>query len=323
MELVSVIIPVYNVRPYLERCVSALRNQTYKELEILLVDDGSTDGSRELLGQLEKQDPRIRVLLQPENRGVSAARNRALTAANGQWVCFCDGDDWFELTFVEKLLTCAHLENADYVFCNYQIVSDGKPPIPSGSITGMKSSSDRREIIACGPTASCTHLISMELFRSHNISYPVGCKQYEELPVIPVLAKYARRIGVVDEPLYNYYQRGNGSSASNTAEDRTNVFLTSWNCMRKALGEGYEQELVYHAAYALLYGETMKACKSGKNSRQIRELINKCEEFCPDYLRNPYIQRLSRMKLMYLIMVKYRLIPGLRLLSWIHSILVH
>lgn len=323
MELVSVVIPCFNVKPYLERCISALQTQTYQELEILTVDDGSTDGSRELLENLAKQDARIHVLFQPENRGVCAARNLALEQATGQWVCFCDGDDWFESSFVEKLLTCAHNENADYVFCNYQIVSDSKPPIVSGSVAGLKSGCDPREVIACGPTASCTHLISMELFRKHGISYPVGCKQYEELPVIPVLAKYAQRIGVVDEPLYNYYQRGDGSSASNSTEDRTEVFLASWNCMKEALGEGYEAEAAYHAAYSLLYGETMKACKAKKSNKQIRELIEKCEKICPDYMENPYISKLGRAKLLYLKLVKHRFILGLRLLSWVHGVLVH
>ena len=91
--LVSVIVPVYNVEAYLARCVASLRGQTYPDLEIILVDDGSADGSGLLCDSFAREDPRIRVIHQP-NAGVSAARNAGLEAASGAYVCFVDGDDW-------------------------------------------------------------------------------------------------------------------------------------------------------------------------------------------------------------------------------------
>ena len=114
MEKVSIIVPVYKVEAYLQRCVESLVRQTYPHVEIILVDDGSPDRSGELCDVFAKEDSRI-VVVHQENQGVSAARNRGLDAMTGDWVCFCDGDDWFELDFVEHMLKCAQEEIADYV----------------------------------------------------------------------------------------------------------------------------------------------------------------------------------------------------------------
>lgn len=321
MEKVSIIVPVYKVEAYLQRCVESLAGQTYPHVEILLVDDGSPDASGALCDRLAAGDERIMVIHQ-ENQGVSAARNHALDAMTGDWVCFCDGDDWYEPDFIEKMLKCAEQENADYIICNYQIVSDGGNPIPSGSIDGLSSGCDPRLVVACGPTSSCTHMIRRSLFDISGVRYPVGCRQYEELPVIPVLAKYASGIGVVQEALYNYYQRGDGTSASNAALESEQNFLHSWKLTQEALGEGYQAELEYHAVYALFYGEILNLCKRGEPSRKIREKIAEYEGMFPGYLENPYLSRMGRAKNIFVRLCHHRVIPGLRLLAWVHQKIV-
>ncbi len=94
MEKISVIVPVYNVAPYLKQCLDSIVNQTYRNLEIILVNDGSTDNSPEICQQYQQQDQRIRVISQ-KNAGLSAARNTGLDIATGQYVTFVDSDDWF------------------------------------------------------------------------------------------------------------------------------------------------------------------------------------------------------------------------------------
>ena len=101
---VSIIVPVYNVGRYLERTVHSLLNQTHRNVEVLLIDDGSKDDSRQVMEKLAAEDSRVVALVQPCNQGVSAARNRGLDEMTGEWVCFCDGDDWYEPAFVEKML---------------------------------------------------------------------------------------------------------------------------------------------------------------------------------------------------------------------------
>ena len=125
MPQISVIVPVYNVRDYLEKCVESVRGQTFTDWELLLVDDGSADGSGELCQTLSRTDGRIRCLSQP-NSGVSAARNAALSAAEGEYVTFLDGDDTLAPEHLDILWRLAQKEQADVTAIGMRLVrSDG------------------------------------------------------------------------------------------------------------------------------------------------------------------------------------------------------
>lgn len=321
MDKVSVIVPVYKVEGYLRRTVDSLLGQTHEDVEVILIDDGSPDGSGAICDEYAAKDARV-VVIHQENAGVSAARNTGLDAATGNWIGFCDGDDWFEPDMLEKLLACAQREQADYVICNYKIAADGRPDVISGSIDGLHSGCDPRLIIAVGPIASCSHLIRVELFDRAGVRYPVGVRQYEELPVIPVLAKYAQRIGVVQEPLYNYYQRGDGSSASNIGAGSSENFRIAHGQMVASLGADYEKEAEYHAIYALLYGELLRLCKQKASASEIRKTIKCFEERYPDYRANPYIAQMGRAKGVFLMFAHLKWVGGLRLLAWVHGRIV-
>ncbi len=112
MIKLSIIVPVYNAEEFLEKCLMSLKNQTLKDIEILLVDDGSTDNSYEICKSFEASDSRIRVFKQ-ENSGQSAARNRALSVSKGEYIAFTDSDDWVDCDFYEKLLEAAIRYGAD------------------------------------------------------------------------------------------------------------------------------------------------------------------------------------------------------------------
>lgn len=114
--LISVIIPVYNTEPYLRECMNSVLNQSYNKLEIICIDDGSTDCSFALLESYAKSDPRI-VLLHQTNSGQGKARNKGLSLANGEYIIFLDSDDWFEPDFLEGMLQKAQETNADITIC--------------------------------------------------------------------------------------------------------------------------------------------------------------------------------------------------------------
>lgn len=322
MDKVSIIVPIYNVELYLNRCINALIKQTYKNLEIILVDDGSTDTSGDICDSFAEKDSRV-IVIHQENQGVSAARNIALQAMTGQWVCFCDGDDWYLPNFVEKMLNCAQLEGADYIICDYQIVSEKRPAVISNSISNLSNGCSSRLVVACGPIASPAHMIRRELFEASGVRYPMNVKQYEELPVIPVLAKFATRIAIVNEPLYCYFQRGNGMSASNESINGEANFHNALNEMKKALGQGYDVELEYHAVYALLYGEILNLCKRRAGTSVIKKRINEYETQYPDYLRNHYVSLMPFVKRVFLCLVHKRAILSLRFFSWMHKKIVN
>lgn len=126
MPLISVIVPVYNVKPFLGRCLQSLAAQTYTPIEFLLIDDGSTDGSGALCREFAEKDSRFRCIHQ-ENAGVSAARNLGLQEAKGQWLGFCDSDDWAEPDLYETLYTLAQKNDAQVAVVSC-VVEDGSVP---------------------------------------------------------------------------------------------------------------------------------------------------------------------------------------------------
>lgn len=139
-DMVSVVIPCYNVAPYIAQTVLSIRKQTYPALEIILVDDGSRDGTGEILDRLAGQDDRIRVLHQ-ENAGVTAARLNGVRASSGQWIGFVDGDDFIEPDMIERLLRNAQEHQADISHCGYQMVFPDRVDLYYG--TGRMVMQDR------------------------------------------------------------------------------------------------------------------------------------------------------------------------------------
>lgn len=116
--MISIIVPVYNVAPYLPQCLDSLVNQTYRDLEIICVNDGSTDDSLRILREYEARDKRVKVLSR-ENRGISCSRNEALEIAQGEWTMFVDSDDWIDLNTCQSALDTALQHQADMVMWAY------------------------------------------------------------------------------------------------------------------------------------------------------------------------------------------------------------
>jgi glycosyltransferase involved in cell wall biosynthesis len=123
MEMISVIIPVFNVKDYLKDCIESVINNTYKNLEIIMIDDGSQDGSSEIIDEYAARDSRIKTI-HKENTGVSSARNAGLDIATGDYISFVDSDDFIEPQMFENLLEILRKEDADIVQCGYEKVDE-------------------------------------------------------------------------------------------------------------------------------------------------------------------------------------------------------
>ncbi len=115
--LISVIVPVYNAAPYLEKCINSIRNQTYENLEIILVNDGSSDESPSLCNAFQVQDARIKVL-HKENGGAASARKEGIKLATGDYTTYVDSDDWIEPDMYERMV--GNLQDADVVICGIE-----------------------------------------------------------------------------------------------------------------------------------------------------------------------------------------------------------
>ena len=205
-SLVSVIIPVYNVEKYFAYCMESVLRQTYRNLEIILVDDGSTDGSGRMCDEYAQLDTRVKVI-HKKNEGPSVARNVALEQMRGEYIVFVDSDDYVRLDYVEILLTYAVKDGSDMVFGNYmKIVGD----LPYSQIMPPKkhliySREDLKLFVISRkiPMYADCKLYKAVLFEK--IRFPVG-KLYEEIPTIWNVLKIVQQATYVDTALYFYRQ---------------------------------------------------------------------------------------------------------------------
>lgn len=198
--LISIIIPVYNVKRYVGKCLDSIMRQKYENLDIVVVDDGSSDDSGEICDNLVKKDERIRVF-HKKNGGLSDARNFGLKKAKGDIVAFVDGDDFVSEDYVSAMYEEMTRNNVDVVVCGYNLVKP-KKEVMSGKEAAAKLLTQQENI----DIVAWNKLYKKSLFVDNNIWFPKGKKHEDTLTTYKVLSK-ARRVVYLDEVLYCYVER--------------------------------------------------------------------------------------------------------------------
>lgn len=208
-DLVSVIVPVYNAESYLEDCIKSLVAQTYEPLEIVLVDDGSTDRSGEICWEWAQRHSRIRVLSKAHG-GQSEARNMALDVCKGKYIVFADADDYTEPGYVAYLHTLISENKADLAVCEFRFVTSGGSYLNRFADDGSVRILDQKQAlwelcddrrISCSP---CAKIFSAEAFRG--IRFPEG-HIFEDIATIYKLFLKAERVAFGSRALYHYIRR--------------------------------------------------------------------------------------------------------------------
>lgn len=220
-ELVSVIVPVYNVEKYLQECVDSVLAQTYEKFEIILVDDGSTDKSGTICDTYQKRDSRI-VVIHQENRGLSEARNAGLNRAKGEYIYFLDSDDWILSETLEKLVEKAKAESAEVVFFDAYSFEDNQPEKQTRqhymrkhsykTDTGLeifKKLQEYREYHSAVPLL----LIKKSVLERSSLKFEPGIL-YEDMIFTYALFCKAERVAYINEPFYQRRYRNNSIMTS-------------------------------------------------------------------------------------------------------------
>ena len=217
-DLITVVVPIYNVEPYLHKCVDSILNQTYKNIEIILVDDGSTDSCGEICDSYANKDKRI-IVIHKENGGLSDARNAGIEILTGKYVTFIDSDDWVEPTYVEQLYKLLAQNDADLSMCDFYCIDSDNHIYNSPATDGEVFVWNREEALSMllavnkMSTSAWAKLYKSKYFVDKGIRYPKG-KLYEDIPVTYKIVLEADKIVFGNYALYNYFIRQ--QSISNT-----------------------------------------------------------------------------------------------------------
>lgn len=215
--VISIVVPVYNVEIYLDKCIKSIVGQSYRNLEIILVDDGSTDNSLNICNFWIDKDERIKII-HKKNGGLSSARNAGIDIATGDYIAFVDSDDYIDNEFVAKLLNKMLETDSDIVCCGYYEIINGERNISNKKlICGEYTKKEALEMLIKWDIQdyAWNKLYRRSLFE--NIRYPEG-RNYEDMATTYKIFLKANKVTVIGEKLYNYLIRK--GSISNTDNNK-------------------------------------------------------------------------------------------------------
>lgn len=277
---VSIIIPVYQVEQYLERTIESVLAQTLSEKEIILVDDGSTDGSHRICDRYAEEYPGLIRVIHKENEGLGPARNTGIQAACGEYIAFLDSDDTVEPDMYERMYEKAAEDSCEIVMCDVKIiyVEEQRTVI---SECYPKTEIDPADYIANGNniTYSVNKLFQRKIWEERKYEKML----FEDIALIPSLMTIYTRIGYVKEPFYHYYRRAN--TISTTFSGQMVDIVEAYRLCIKRINPDYRDEAVYCIAKQLLWNMT--------RSRVVfqADFIEFLKEQKRYFLLNPYLEK--------------------------------
>lgn len=249
--MISVIIPVYNAEKYIKKCVESVMKQTYYDIEIILVNDGSTDGSENICKEMLQKDKRIRIFHQ-ENLGVSVARNRGIEESQGEYLIFADSDDYLKENMIEVLYRNIQMQNADYVICDYITVRENQfieseKIVPYKNYNGAEIKEVIANMIGGGKLFSS---VWRGLYKTDVIKD--NCIQFKEMKFAEDMIfnlEYlfnCNRVSVIKDKLYYYVE--NSTSALNRTKTNIREMQKIPIELHKLLGQ-YDKVKEYNKEY--------------------------------------------------------------------------
>ena len=291
MKKVSVIVPVYNVEEYLDKCLDSLVNQTLKDIEIIVVNDGTKDNSQEIVDRYVKEYPKMVFSYIKENGGLSSARNFGMKKATGEFIGFVDSDDYVEYDMYEQLYNKAKETKADIVCCQatYRYAIHGDKKIFTHPEYFGKSISKEPRILVQAKSYAWNKIYKRELW--DNFEFPV--QYFEDSAVVYNVMYTAKKIECVNLPLYNYIKERPGSITAEISPKMWDIFKSCDSILEfyrskkdwLKLKEAVEEVCIGHLKIRLLY------IYGSKNKKLTWKYYNDMKKYLrkniKDYKKNP------------------------------------
>ena len=299
MRTVSIIVPVYNAERYIDKCIQSIINQTYKNIEIILVDDGSTDNSNIICKQYEKIHDNLK-LISTENRGVSCARNTGIESSSGKYIMFVDSDDYIDNDMIEKMLQKVEENNYDLCICNYvkeyidkqiNIECFGKDQVLNNEeinhliIDIIERSDNQKEHLLAGVRGPCCKLYSKEIIDKYDIRFNNELIIGEDFIFnLDYLAKCSS-VSIINKYYYHYVTNMNSATMKYKDMCWSGIYKKIILCLITFLKcndlfeEGKERvdKLIIKYFFMCIYNEM-----SDNNTHNLKYKLNQIKYMCND-----------------------------------------
>lgn len=293
MPKVSIIVPIYNVEKYLERCINSLIGQTLDDIQIILVNDGSTDSSGKIAKEYAIKHQDKIMYLEKENGGLSDARNYGLPYATGEYIAFLDSDDYIDKEAYKAMYDKAKQENADYLECDF--IWEYPNKLKEDKRVDYKN---KKEMLAFVRVVAWNKLIKREVIEKNKLEFPKGLR-YEDVEFTYKLIPHLNKVSYIDKCFIHYTQREN--SIANVQNARTSEIFTILDNVISYYKENefykeYEDELEYNYARYLLCSSLKRICKiqdKETRTRLINETWNKLNSEFPNWKKNKILNAVN------------------------------
>lgn len=309
MKKLSVIVPVYNVEPYLEKCLDSILAQSVADMEILVIDDGSPDNCGKIIDHYAERFPDRLFAFHKPNGGLSDARNFGIERTSGEYIAFVDSDDYISPDMYRMLLEKAESQSFDMVVCDLNYVYLERTKCVSSNISNdLTSPQEVKSSMTCIYPAAWNKLFHRRLF-SDGIRFKKGV-WFEDVEFLYRLYPSIKNIGVVHSPLYQYVQRENSITAS--FDMRRYDYLDNWltileSYISRGLFESYKYELQY-SCVRYMYATFLKSTAQSGSFSIFMDSYRKAKALVSKYFRhtghNPYFYK-NGFKGIYLLTFNY------------------
>ena len=305
MIKVSIIVPVYNTEKYLTKCIKSLINQTLKEIELIFVNDGSTDNSKNIINEFKIKDKRIKLINQ-ENSGQGKARNVGLANAKGEYIAFVDSDDYVLKDTYEILYKRAKKDNLDMVLFDYYFSYEDKlVKKPSIIMDGKEKIINDGEYITLTPSP-CNKLIKKTFLDKSKFKFAEGF-MYEDLAAIPLLGLYNPKIVYINKYLYYYVQSTSSETRNDTYKEKyEDIFKAIKYLYDNMIDKGKNLELEYLVTYHFLYSANLNFYKY-KKYRNIDKVASDMHLYFPKWYNNSLVlKHFNKKEIVYMKLFYYK-----------------
>lgn len=295
MAKVTIIIPIYNAENFLVKCLDSMVSQTFQDIQILLVNDGSTDSSEAIIDKYVNSYPTLFEKINKENGGQATARNLGVNYAVGEYVIFIDADDYIEPSMIEELYNNAKQSDADIAICDYYEITNNTKKEYKNALTNYSENIIINYILS--NPSPWNKLIKLDLIKQNSIKF-LEKHIYEDLATMPILCGYVKTIEYVQKPLYNYIIRKGSTMRQTTYNPKLDSIFVAMDYLEnqfvnRNLIKDYSKELEFLFIYHLLYAASGRFLEYSEGKEKIGKIKAIINNKYPNWKNNIYYKKQS------------------------------